>query len=160
MTVPAHISALAAQHRERFPHRPPVIDHDVRVNDLRRLTFGDEARLVLVKSVHESHVVVALVHPYVELATNGDLVHEREHSFDLVAQFDLLSCALHAHVDALVDRLPEGWQHDAWSGTALAGPLDARWTFKAHEGAVLRSLTMETWWDLTEGSQTGPSDRL
>jgi hypothetical protein len=100
------------------------------------------------------------VHPYVELATSGDLVHECEHSFDLVVQFDLLSCALRSHVDVLVDRLPEGWQSDAWAGSALAGPLDARWTFKAHEGAVLRSLTMETWLDLTEDPQTGPSEAL
>ena len=149
--VPEHIALLAAQHRERYPHRPLVMDHDIRVNDLRRLTFGDnDSRLVLIRSVHDGHVIVALVHPYTEYATSRDFVHERDGSFPVVVQDDLLSCALHEHVTVLVDRLPDDWEESAWSGPKLMGPLDARWTLKANEGDTLRSLTAETWLDLTE----------
>jgi hypothetical protein len=149
--VPERIALLAARHRERFPHRPLITDHDIRVNDLRRLTFGDnDSRLVLIRSVHDGHVVVALVHPYTEYAASCDLVYERDGSFPAVVQNDLLSCALHEHVTVLVDRLPDDWEEAAWSGPKLMGPLDARWTFKACEGDTLRSLTVETWLDLTE----------
>lgn len=149
--VPESIRALAAQHRARFPRPAPHVDHDVQVGDVRRLECGDaDARLVLVKDVLPTHVVVVLVHAYTEMITSADLVLEREGSYPLVVQNDLVSCALLEHVGLLIERLPAGWEDEAWSGADLIGPLDCRWAFKQSEGDALRALTMTTWWSLTE----------
>ena len=154
------IRARIEQYRSDFPYIEPKINHDIRVGDLRRLAFGDlryrvafgagDPRLVVVRKVLDTHAVVVLVHAYTEMATSADAVFEREESYPLVVQKDIIGCARHEQIDTLLDRLPDEWEDEAWSGAPLLGPLDCRWTFKAREGEALRALTLETWLDLTK----------
>lgn len=152
--IPDSIAQAAREYRRRHPAHSSTVDRDVRPGDVRRCTGVEaESRLVLVRSVHEQHVVVCLVHSEPEWATEADLVLAPSPvtPWPVVVQTDLVSCALPDQVEVLVARLPDGWQHQAVAGPALAGPLDARWRFKEGELDSLHALTLRTWWDLTDG---------
>lgn len=151
--IPDAIARAAREYRRRHPAHSPVVDHDVRPGDVRRCTGdGAEPRLVLIRSVHERHVVVCLLHSAPEWATGADLVlvPSPVTPWPLVVQTDLVSCALPAQVEMLVARLPEGWQRSAVAGPDLRSPLDARWTLKQGEIDALHALTVRTWWYLTD----------
>ncbi|WP_419839769.1 hypothetical protein [Candidatus Poriferisodalis sp.] len=123
-------------------------------------------RLCLVVGVDpaEDFAEVVLVHSTPELATSVDGVVPSCTTgapYDAVVQTDLRGVAWTFQLGRLVGRLDEAslealssialgnpatelaQGNEIWSGSALTGAGDGRWTFKIDEGSALRSLTRE-----------------
>lgn len=115
---------------------------------------------------------VVLVHSTPELATSVDGVVPSCTTgapYDAVVQTDLRGVAWTFQLGRLVGRLDEGslealssialgnrateraQGNEIWSGSALTGAGDGRWTFKTDEGSALRSLTRECTAALLDG---------
>lgn len=127
----------------------PPKQRAVRPNDVYQVADGNNHRLVMVRSVFDTHVIACLAHSCEDWMTDADLV-SWEFGFPLVVQFDIQGCLLHEQLLKFIGHLPLGWEEDSYNGLSLIGPLDARWTLKASEGNTLRSMTTQTWLDLTE----------
>ena len=112
----------------------------------------------------EDFAEVALAHSAPELATSVDGVVPSSMTgapYDAVVQTDLRGLAWTFQLGRLVGHLDEGslealssialgnpatesaQGNKIWSGSALTGASDGRWTFKIDEGSALRSLTRE-----------------
>lgn len=145
----------------------------IQVGDLRhaRSAAGGPSRLVLVVAANGSESVqVTLVHAEPEMATSRDLVIPQGClglPYDLVIQTDLGGVVWRTDLGQRVGHLPQALIDAYFScdlpaeipqvyvGTALAGSLDARWSFKEQEGDEIEALSADctatildgrSWW--------------
>ena len=152
-------SVRAASAKRPFP----LANSMVKAGDIRRLGgVTAETRLVLVLNVDADgeRVQFTLTHPYVDFATDRDIVVPKSLThlaFDLVVETDLRSVAWSAELGRAVAKVPLDIidlcysSHldfpanlPVWIGMPLIGPLDARWDFKVAEGETIRSLSGAT----------------
>jgi hypothetical protein len=147
----------------------PVAAGDVRI--LQGFDGGFE-RLALVLQLDRllGTAQVTLIHPYVELATEHDLVIGAESgfaSFDLVVQRDIRASVWVSQlanevvcrfskplVAELMDLIAVGSMGFSvgYLGTKLRGPLDVRWDFKVSEGRALMELASNCTTAMLDGS--------
>lgn len=147
---------------------------DVRVLRPPSSVSGGESRLCLVLGVDSSgeYADAVLIHTAPELATSADGVVPSVVSgapYDTVIETDLRGAVWTFQLGRKVGHLDSGaleelgdiagGRTDAdaaidsriWSGSALTGESDRRWAFKASEGAVFRTLTVDCTAVLVDG---------
>lgn len=129
----------------------------IRVGEIRLVSFDQHStRHVLVREVYDTHCVAMLLHPYLELATASDFLLTREAtglSYQLVAQTDIVGCLresqfvaspLDSNIKVLATVSLDFIRIGNECGSALAGILDYRWSFKRAEGRQWQQITSYT----------------
>ena len=175
MTLPDRLSAALSSHRPRsgdLEHRPTG-RKIIQRGDIRQVAPcsdpNDAMRLALVLDEdHErSSVEIMLVHPYVELATETDLVFAPDETgapYPVVIETRVRSAVCTYQVrrsSKLVGERVGGLSAETLeeigkvaaaddpfsvsprTGSPLAGPADSRWNFKKQEVKVLNQLAAD-----------------
>ena len=175
MAVPSAVAAAARAEEAKVPNRIAP-NRTIRRGDLRLIapTYDatGEARLGLVLNVDTrlQFTEVALVHTYPELATSMDGVVPGALAgtpFDVVVQTDLrgvvwtpvqvsrlVGIVSAGTLQAISDLVETGLAESPSGvriGTALGGPHDRRWSFKATEGQALDALTSDCSSEVIDG---------
>ena len=193
MTLPDRLSAALSSHRHRIGDREhhPTGREIVQRGDIRRVGQfshpNGALRLALVLTVDGDSVEIVLVHPYVELTTETDLVfmpNETRTAYPVVVQTSVRSAVWTIQMRERVGSLSEEdleefgrvavaddpFTVSPRTGTPLAGPADSRWNFKQQEVKVLNQLAadcisavfedrlIQKWDDLEELHKTGDLD--
>lgn len=166
MTLPDRLSAAFSPHRlgAGITEHSPAGRKIVQRRDIRRVEIGidDAVRLALVLTVDpdEDSIEIMLVHPYVELATESDLVFspdEVEMSYPIVVETGAHSAVWTRQILERVGRLPEealreiakvALADDPFAvsprtGLPLAGPVDSRWAFTLQEVEAINQLAAD-----------------
>lgn len=183
MTVPkAVIEALGARSAMRPAPRP--VSRAICRGDLRLIAppydSAGEHRLGLVLDVNTllHFTEIALVHPYIDLATSMDGIVPGDRtgtSYAIVVQTDLRGVVwTSVQVSDLVGQLPDqdmegisdlvesgqpGPPNGIRIGASLGGPQDRRWSFKASEGKALDDLTSDCSNEVIDGRSPWVLDR-
>jgi hypothetical protein len=145
---------------ERTRSANPIADRGVRPGDVRKLSDSNcTSRFALVLTIDSKAGVaeVTLIHPYVEYATDLDVIVHRSAdgpAFDLVVQTDIRAAVSTLQLDRLIGVVTPNVvsaclrgadtfdpSADAHLGAPLTGPMDARWEFKVAEGKNLIALS-------------------
>lgn len=176
MTLPARLSAALSSHRPRMgdSENRPTGREIIQRGDIRQVEpcfddSHDAVRLALVLTVDsdEDSVEMVLVHPYVELATETDLVFTPDETgapYPVVIQTEIRSAVwtfqMHKRVGSLSEEDLEEFgrvavDDDSFTvsprtGPPLAGPVDYRWNFKRQEGEILNYLAADRISDVFE----------
>ena len=176
MTLPDQLSAALSSHRSRIgdSENRPTGREIVQRGDIRQVEpcFDDphdavRLALVLTVDVDEDSVEMVLVHPYVELATETDLVFTPDETgapYPVVIQTEIRSAVwtfqMHKRVGSLSEEDLEEFgrvavDDDSFTvsprtGPPLAGPVDYRWNFKRQEGEILNYLAADRISDVFE----------
>jgi len=148
--LPERVRRAAEQHRRQHPPLP-AHPAPIRAGDIRRVHWEETTRIAYVqRDPHQdpddgtTSVVIALVHPYTEYATDADRILDPAASgvaYTLVIELDLLGVVFPDQLDAApLARIATETLRNAPSGPRLTGPLDARWEFKQQELDDLREL--------------------
>ena len=168
MTLPDRLSAALSPRQPGVgtTEHPPAGRKIVQRRDIRRVEpcFGIDGavRLALVLTVDpdEDSIEIMLVHPYVELATESDLVFspdEVEMSYPIVVETGAHSAVWTLQILERVGRLPEealreiarvALADDPFTvsprtGLPLAGPVDPRWAFTLQEVEAINQLAAD-----------------
>lgn len=149
--IPEVIKAALKQKR---PLRARA-DRDVRAGDVRLVTAGVLGRrlaLVLYVDISTDSAEITLVHPYVEYATDLDIVipgTTTQLSYEIVVQTDIRASVWLVDLRRLVCEVPldvveacfegtEGFEasDDAFLGEPLIGPLDGALALQGGRGAA------------------------
>lgn len=158
MTLPDRLSAALSPHQPGagVTEHPPADRKIVQRGDIRRVEpcfgFDDAVRLALVLTVdpNENSVEIMLVHPYVELATESDLIFlpdEVGTPYPIVVETGAHSAVWTLQILKRVGELPEEalkevarvaladdpYTVSSRTGLSLAGPVDSRWAFTLQE---------------------------
>lgn len=166
MTLPDRLSAALS------PHQPGagITEHSlagrkiVQRGDIRRVGPGldDAVRLALVLTVDpdEDSIEIMLIHPYVELATESDLIFlpdEVGMFYPIVVETGAHSAVWTRQILERVGRLPEEALREiarvaladdpftvsSRTGLPLAGPVDSRWAFTLQEVEAINQLAAD-----------------
>ena len=177
MTLPDRLSAALSSHHLR------IGDLENRSTGRKLLQRGDirqvepcfrpydAVRLALVLTVDhdEDSVEMVLVHPYVELATETDLIFAPDETgapYPVVVQTGIRSAVwtfqMHKRLGSLSEEDLEEFgrvaiDDDSFTvsprtGPPLAGPVDYRWNFKRQEVEILNYLAADRISDVFEDS--------
>lgn len=154
---------------------PTFEESAIEVGDIRPIhdLDGGDARLALVLDTDNlsDFAIVTLVHPYVEYATEHDLVIGGDTvsmPYDVVVQCDIRASVWKKQLGQLVGRLPvasvdelmkaevdlDAVSPSCRRGSRLTGPLDVRWNFKALEGRELKKISQDCTIALIENAGT------
>ena len=178
MTLPDQLSAALSSHRSRIgdSENRPTGREIVQRGDIRQVEpcFDDPhdaVRLALVLTVDPDgeSVEIVLVHPYVELATETDLVFtpdETRAPYPIVVQTRVRSAVWTLQMGKRVGSLSEEdleefsrvavddnpFTVSPRTGLPLAGPADYRWNFKLQEIETLNHLAADRIFTALEGS--------
>lgn len=166
MTLPDRLSAALPPHRlgVGITEHSPAGRKIVQRGDIRRVEIGfdDAMRLALVLTVDpdENSTEIMLVHPYVELATESDLVFSPDEvrmPYPIVVETGAHSAVWTLQILERVGRLPEealreiarvALADDPFTvsprtGLPLAGPVDYRWAFTLQEVEAINLLAAD-----------------
>lgn len=168
MMLPDRLSAALSPHPPGVgtTEHPPAGRKIVQHGDIRRVEpcFGIDGavRLALVLTVdpNENSTEIMLVHPYVELATESDLVFSPDEvgmSYPIVVETGAHSAVWTLQILERVGRLPEealreiarvALADDPFTvsprtGLPLAGPVDSRWAFTLQEVEAINQLAAD-----------------
>ena len=168
MTLPDRLSAALSSHRPRIgdPENRPTGREIVQRGDIRKVGQyshpNDAVRLALVLTVDpgEESAEIVLVHPYVELATETDLVFtpdETRAPYPVAVQTRVRSAVWTLQMRERVGSLSEEdleefsrvtvaddpFAASPRTGPPLAGPADSRWNFKQQEVKALNQLAAD-----------------
>ena len=169
MTLPDRLSAALSSHRRRIgdPEHHSTGREIVQRGDIRRVEpcFDDPhdvVRLALVLTVDpgEDSVEIVLVHPYIELATETDLVFTSDETrapYPVVVQTGIHSAVWTLQMRERVGSLSEEdlaefvrvavaddpFTVSSRTGPPLAGPADYRWNFNLQEIETLNHLAAD-----------------
>ena len=197
MTLPDRLSAALSPHQlgAGITEHPPAGRKIVQRGDIRRVEpcFGinDAVRLALVLTVDpdEDSIEIMFVHPYIELATESDLVFSPDEvgmSYPIVVETGAHSAVWTLQILERVGRLPEealseiarvALADDPFTvsprtGLPLAGPVDSRWAFTLQEVEAINLLAADRisalfedglnpqWRTLSPSSQDSAVDEL
>lgn len=168
MTLPDRLSAALSPHQSGagITEHSPAGRKIVQRGDIRRVEpcFGisGAVRLALVLTVdpNENSTEIMLVHSYVELATESDLVFSPDEvgmSYPIVVETGAHSAVWTLQILERVGRLPEealreiarvALADDPFTvsfrtGLPLAGPVDSRWAFTLQEVEAINQLAAD-----------------
>lgn len=169
MTLPDRLSAALSPHQPGagITEHPPAGRKIVQQGDICRVGpyfgIGDAVRLALVLTVDpdENSTEIMLVHPYVELATESDLVFSPDEvgmPYPIVVETGAHSAVwTRQQILERVGRLPEealreiarvALADDPFTvsprtGLPLAGPVDSRWAFTLQEVEAINQLAAD-----------------
>lgn len=169
MTLPDRLSTVLSSNRSRIgePEHRPTGRQVVQRGDIRRVEpcFDDPhdvVRLALVLTVDpdEDSVEIVLVHPYIELATETDLVFTSDETrapYPVVVQTGIRSAVWTLQMRERVGSLSkedlaefgrvavadDPFTVSPRTGPPLAGPADYRWNFNLQEIETLNHLAAD-----------------
>lgn len=170
MMLPDRLSAALSPHPPGVgtTEHPPAGRKIVQHGDIRRVEpwFGIDGavRLALVLTVdpNENSTEIMLVHPYVELVTESDLVFSPDEvgmSYPIVVETGAHSAVWTLQILERVGKLPEPEEalreiarvalaDDPFTvsprtGLPLAGPVDSRWAFTLQEVEAINQLAAD-----------------
>jgi len=140
-------------------------DPVIRRGDIRSVSceLSDEVRIAVVLAVDyiTSAAQITLVHPYIELATEHDVVFpvsDTNLPYDVAIETDIIGTVWCEQLGKLAGIIrPQFLDHayelavdgdesistSIYRGHPLIGPLDARWGFKVDEGMELNAISAD-----------------
>lgn len=143
---------------------PDLKDSGVSIGDIRTIQDfdGGANRLVLILDLDHflDVALVTLIHPYIEYATEHDVVIDSFAAsvpFDVVVQRDIRASVWKTQIGELIGRLsktatsellkpkmnPDTVSPSSYFGSKLTGPFDVRWNFKVSEGQELKNISKD-----------------
>lgn len=197
MTIPDRLSAALSSRQPRAgtPEHRPTARRGVSRGDIHRVMPcfqpNGPGRFALILNVDsdEESVEIVLVHPYIELATETDLIFTPDKTdtpYAVIVQTEIRSAVWTLQTDERVGSLSEEaldefgrvavsddpFTTSPRTGLPLAGPIDYRWGFKLQEIETLNYLAADRiftalegglhpqWWSLSPSSQDSAVDEL
>lgn len=176
MTLPDRLSAAlsSCQPRTGTPEHRSAVQRGVNRGDIRRVEPcfkpNGPGRFALVLNVDsdEESVEIVLVHPYIELATETDLIFapdETDALYPVIVQTEIRSAVWTLQTCERVGSLSEEaldefgrvavsddpFAASSRTGPPLAGPADYRWDFKLQEIETLNHLAADRIFTALEG---------